>query len=145
MTPPEQIIPYGFCHCGCGQRTTIAKFTNTKHGRRCGQPNPYCTGHGKKFRHGHSEASRVSRTYNTWRAMIGRCRHPSNVEFPRYGGSGVTVCPRWLTFCAFLSDMGERPEGKTIDRFPNPAGNYELENCRWATPHEQNMNRRQKA
>ena len=52
------------------------------------------------------------------------------------------MCDRWVnSFEDFYADMGDRPEGKTIDRKDNN-GNYELSNCRWATPREQVMNRR---
>jgi hypothetical protein len=74
-------------------------------------------------------------------AMVARCTNANHVKFPRYGGRGITVCERWRSFESFLADMGERPEGTTIDRFPNRDGNYEPGNCRWATATEQAANR----
>jgi hypothetical protein len=73
--------------------------------------------------------------------MKTRCLNPKNDKWHRYGGRGITVCDRWLSFDNFLADMGERPKGKTIDRIDND-GNYEKENCKWSTPKEQLQNRR---
>jgi hypothetical protein len=69
--------------------------------------------------------------------MMRRCRDSDN---PNYGGRGVTVDPRWRSFEKFLADMGERPEGTTLDRIDGN-GNYELSNCRWADSLTQGGNR----
>lgn len=72
--------------------------------------------------------------------MKNRCYDPNNVKFARYGGRGIVVCERWRdSFENFLSDMGERPKGKSIERINND-GNYEPGNCRWATQGEQMRN-----
>jgi hypothetical protein len=74
--------------------------------------------------------------------MKWRCLNPNTRSFQNYGAVGVTICERWLnSFEAFLVDMGERPPGKTLDRI-DPHGNYEPDNCRWATPLEQRHNQR---
>lgn len=75
--------------------------------------------------------------------MIHRCTNPKLEKAKAYyQDTGITVCERWLNFNSFYADMGERPEGKSLDRWPDPHGNYEPTNCRWATPSEQMNNRR---
>lgn len=78
--------------------------------------------------------------YAVWHRMKSRCFNPNEPRYDRYGGRGITVSERWMEFDNFVADMGERPEGASLDRINND-GNYEPGNCRWATPAEQTRNR----
>ena len=75
--------------------------------------------------------------------MKTRCLNPNNKRFKDYGGRGIMICERWMVFENFLADMGERPEGKTLDRINND-GHYEPSNCKWSTSKEQANNRSNK-
>ena len=73
--------------------------------------------------------------------MRQRCGNPNSHAFDGYGGRGITVCAEWLRFEAFLADMGECPDGMSIDRVDNDAG-YSKANCRWTCRKDQARNRR---
>ena len=90
------------------------------------------------YKHGHTTGG-FSPTYHSWASMIQRCTNPKRYGYKHYGGKGVTVCPRWLSFDSFLEDMGVRPEGLTLER-KDVSGNYEPSNCKWATATEQARN-----
>lgn len=82
---------------------------------------------------------RYTKTYNSWKGMKARCDNSNRVNYEYYGSSGVTYPRSWKFYDNFLLDMGERPEGTTLDRIDNTKG-YSKENCRWATPSQQTRN-----
>lgn len=96
---------------------------------------------GQPLKHGHYCNGKRSPTYNSWRAMKYRCLYTTHPFYPDYGGRGITICDAWLTFVNFLADMGERPEGKTLERI-DVDGNYEPGNVTWSSVYEQRWNRR---
>ena len=121
------------CLCDCGNIKNVGR-SHLLSGdiKSCG-----CLLMEFKKTHGMSK----SRTYKTWEQMKIRCLNKNNHRYYDYGGRGIAVCDRWMTFENFYHDMGKRPKGKSIDRLDN-CGNYEPDNCSWATPKEQLRNTR---
>ena len=81
-------------------------------------------------------------SYQTWQAMKTRCLNPNSSSYKNYGDRNIKICDKWMSFEGFFEDMGERPDGYSLDRIDNNKG-YSRDNCRWATPAEQNRNTRQ--
>ncbi len=127
------------CQCDCGEQSIVRG--NDLRGGKC-HACPKCA---TPPAHGHNRRNNRSGTYHSWVAMKTRCTNENAKKFASYGARGIKVCKRWQSFENFLADMGERPEGKTIDRYPDNDGNYEPGNCRWATPKEQRANQRSKS
>lgn len=125
----------GWCwRCDCG-REGVGTTQNVRKSPSCGcLQRETATTHGKT----------LTGTFLSWKSMKARCRNPRVPDYPRYGGRGITVCDRWYeSFDAFLADMGDRPDGLTLDRIDNDRG-YEPGNCRWATKSDQSRNRRER-
>ena len=71
-------------------------------------------------------------TYRCWAHMLSRCYNPKAHSYRWYGGKGIRVCDRWRDFGNFIADMGEKPQGLTLDRIDS-AKDYSPDNCRWTT------------
>jgi hypothetical protein len=118
------------CRCDCGTEKTVrGQYLREGRSTGCG-----CTRRVTHGLHKHPQ-------YGSWLQMRDRCRNPNHPDYPHYGGRGIKVCKRWHDFGLYLSDVGERPPGKTLDRIDND-GNYTPGNVRWATQKEQIANRR---
>ena len=128
------------CLCQCG-KTKIIINGSLKRGdtQSCG-----CRFRDAHFKHGHARNGKEHPLYRTWLTMWQRCTNSNIACWMRYGGRGIRVCDRWRNFQNFLSDMGGRPHGRTLDRIDGD-GHYDPSNCRWATAKEQTENRKLKS
>ena len=143
-------------------RLTVCDMAESKHGQRrwlcacvCGNSkivygSPLLRGKSKSCGCLQKELAKAKRlthglsntpVYKVWSAMLQRCNNSAHKQYADYGGRGISVCSRWQDFANFLADMGEPPEGTSLERVRNAEG-YNPENCVWATPVQQARNRR---
>lgn len=134
-SPKGSALRFLSCRCDCGKEFDIRPSQLSRGQKSCGCDRK------RAITHGHAKMGANSKTYRAWADMIRRCTSPKADAFPYYGGRGIKVCDRWRSdFAAFLADMGERPEGHSIER-DDVHGDYEPGNCRWATHREQMRNK----
>ncbi len=132
------------CRCSCGNEITVHSGS-LRRGltQSCGCLCREVSTAIGRLRKVHGHTMHNSPTYRSWQAAKQRTTNPNAPNWSLYGGRGIRVCPRWFSsFENFLSDLGERPPGTTLDRFPNKDGDYTPTNTRWASPKTQNRNKR---
>lgn len=117
-------------------------YSQRLYARRNGTPVPNISGPfiDRRIKTGLFRAGVTSPEYVSYHSAKLRCSNPRNKDYPDYGGRGIEF--RFTSFAAFYAELGPRPAGKSLDRFPNNNGHYESGNVRWATAAEQTANRR---
>jgi len=125
------------CRCTCGNVKTI-RLAHVISGRvrSCG-----CLYKEGPVHHGYARRDKSNATYHCWVDMRARCYNERREQYRNYGARGISICTEWDVFENFLRDMGERPSNTSLDRI-DVDGNYQKNNCRWASQKQQCRNKR---
>lgn len=128
---------YCLCQCACGVIKPVhINSLERGHTQSCGCLRDELAR--ARITHGMSKTNE----FKIWQGCKKRCYNTKTKKYPKYGGRGIKVCPRWLeSFSNFYQDMGHRPsKAHSIHRINND-GDYEPSNCKWATNEEQQRNK----
>lgn len=129
------------CQCDCGNLSTVSGASlRAKNSVSCGCYRREAASKANST-HRQSRVGKVSPTYKVWLQMRQRCYNPNSPRYKNYGGQGIAICKRWQDFENFHFDMGDKPQGLSIEREDNSDG-YKPSNCKWATDQEQMHNKR---
>lgn len=123
------------CDCGSTKEVSTGNLTNGKT-KSCGCLTSELTTK-RNIKHGMTN----KKVYKTWSAIINRCNNPNATRYENYGGRGIKVCDKWLSFLGFYEDMGDQPEGHSIERI-DVDGGYSADNCIWIQNSKQAANKR---